>query len=39
VMLMSFITRSETPVFETVTVLGKDVLLTCTVPKLTEKEG
>jgi hypothetical protein len=37
VMLMSVMSRSETPVFETVTVLGKDVLPTSTVPRLTEE--
>ena len=35
-MLILLITRSDVPVFETVTVLGEDVLPTRTEPKLTD---
>jgi hypothetical protein len=35
VMLISFITRSDTPMFEMVTILGEEVLPTCTEPNAT----
>jgi hypothetical protein len=35
-MLILLITRSDLPVFEIFTILGEDVLPTCTEPKLTD---
>lgn len=36
-MLISLITRSDIPLFKTVTVLGEDVLPTSTEPKVTRR--